>query len=318
MSALPDSPFPPPEPGLDAAVRAQLDAEAARTNAPALWQNVLARLNADASPTPAKPTRRRWAGSVLAFAATAAAVLVTFLYWPIPKQVAASPSDILREVRSAHATGPDRCYSIAVDFPPPLKGLFPLLADDGRPNRVWTRGDEFVVVPGFTGRGAWGGDASGRVWVAPSHEAAARFTLDELPQKLKEAVTVRGMQLDTLLGELLADYDLSWGEAPSPAGDADRITATPREKVGLLGVVSADITVDRSSRAVRKLILRRKLANDAIVTFTFTLRPTDAPPPAYTAEGYVQPNAPVHDADAPVLRRRVLLQGLGEILGDGL
>lgn len=317
MSA-PKTPFPPPEPGLDAAVRAHLDADAGRTDGRAAWEAVLARLTADTAPTPAIPTRRRWGRAVAAVASLAAAVLVGVVFWPGPREVVASPADVIRAARSTHAGGPDRCYSFALDFPQPLKDRFPLLADDGRPNRVWTRGDEFVVVPGFTGRGAWGRDASGRVWVAPSREAAARFTPDELPQKLKEAVTVRGMVLDTLLGELLAGYDLAWSEAPSPAGDADRITATPRESVGLLGVLSADITVERSTRIVRALTLRRMFVNDAVVTFTFTLRPTADPPPAYTAEGHVQPNAPVHDADAPILRRRVLLQVLGEIPADGL
>lgn len=316
----PENPFPPPEPGLDAAVRAQLDAEAARTNPQAAWENVLARLNADPPPptTPASPTRRRRLGAAAALAATAAAVLVAWAFWPGPRLASASPSEVIREARTAHAAGPDRCYSVAIDFPQPLKGLFPLLADDARPNRVWTRGDEFVVVPGFTGRGAWGRDASGRVWVAPSREAAARFTADELPQKLKEAVAVRGMELDTLLGDLLADYDLAWGEDPSPAGDLDHITATPRRSVGVLGVVSADLAVDKTTRTVRVLTLRRKFVNDAVVTFTFTLRTTADPPPAYTAEGHLQPNAPVHDADAPVLRRRVLLQVIGEIPPDGL
>jgi hypothetical protein len=135
---------------------------------------------------------------------------------------------------------------------------------------------------------------------------------------LKEAVAVRGLELDTLLGELLADYHLAWGEAPSPAGDADHITATPRESVGLLGVLSADIAVERSTRIVRGLTLRRMFVNGAVATFTFTLRPTADPPPAYTAEGHVRPNAPVHDADAPALRRRVILLGLGELLANGL
>jgi hypothetical protein len=142
--------------------------------------------------------------------------------------------------------------------------------------------------------------------------------MDELPKKLREAVTVRGMELHSLLGILLADYELSWSEAPSPAGDADRITATPRNAVEMLGVVSADITVDQMSRTVRQLILRRKFVNDGVVTLTFTLSPTNDPPPSYTAEGHLPPNAPVHDTNAPVLRRRVLLQGLGEILADGL
>lgn len=313
MTAPPDSPFPPPEPGLDAAVRAQLDAEAARTNTPAVWEGVLARLNADAAPpptAPGKPTRRRWPGAVLASAATAAAVLVAFVFWPSPKQVAASPSDALRQARAAHA-GRGRAYSFAIDFPPPLKDRFPLLADTGRRQTVWTSGDNFVVSPGFTGQGAWGRDHLGRVWVAPSREAAARFTPDELPPVLKDAVAVRGLELDTLLGELLADYDLTW------AAD-DRISATPRGSVRPLGVLSADIRLDQATPVIRQLTLRRLLVNDGVVTLTFRLTDPGSEVPAYVVERHLDPNAPVHDAHTPVLRRRVLLQGLGELLANGL
>ncbi len=309
--STPDSPFPPPEPGLDAAVRAHLDAEAARTDAGATWETVLARLNADPPTTPAKPTRRRWARAALAVAATAAAVLVALFFWPGPRQLTASPSDVLREARTAHAAGPDRCYSFAIDFPQPLKDRFPLLADNGRTQTVWTSGDQFVVSPGFTGKGAWGRDHLGRVWFAPTREAAARFTLDELPPALKEAVAVRGLELDTLLGELLADYDLAWA-------DADRISATPRGTVGLLGVLSADITVEKTTHSVRELILRRKLPNDDAVTLTFRQTEAGGDVPGYPAERHLNPKAPVHDADTPVLRRRVLIQGLGEIVVNGL
>jgi hypothetical protein len=66
------------------------------------------------------------------------------------------------------------------------------------------------------------------------------------------------------------------------------------------------------------LILRRKLPNDGVVTLTFRQTEAGGEAPGYDAERHMNPKSPVHDADTPVLRRRVLIQGLGEIVVNGL
>ncbi len=308
---MPADPFPDPPSGLDAVVRAALEADAARVDGQAAWGAVLARLDV----APAGP-RRGWVRGAAALAALAAALLIAVAFWPGGGKVAASPADVVRDALAAHAAGPDRCYTQAVELPPAVRDRFPLLTDRGLAPRIWTRGDRFVVEP-WLGDGAWGRAPDGRVWFAPSRAAAARFGLDELPPPVREAVAVRGMELHTLLDDLLAGHDLTWTEPPTEA--VYEITAAARGAVAPFRLAGAALTVDRDTSAVRRLVLRRALPGGGEATITFDLIETatrDAA--AYTPAAHLAAGAGVHDATEPGPRRRVLLQGLGRFLTTGL
>ncbi|MBN9518221.1 hypothetical protein J0H58_06835 [bacterium] len=304
-------PFPDPPPGLDAVVRAALEADAARVDGRAAWGAVLARLDV----SPAGPRRGRLRGAAV-LATLAAALLVAVAFWPGGGQVAASPADVVRDARAAHAGGPDRCYAQVVELPPAVRDRFPLLADRGLAPRIWTRGDRFVVEP-WLGDGAWGRAPDGRVWFAPSRAAAARFGLDELPPAVREAVAVRGMDLPTLLDDLLAGHDLTWTEPPT--GAVYEITTAARGAGTPFRLAGAALTVDRETHAVRRLVLRRVLPGGDEATITFDLIETATrDTAAYTPAAHLDAGARVHDAAEPGPRRRVLLQGLGRFLAAGL
>ncbi len=305
--------FPPPPPGLDAVVRARLDADAARTDGPAIWANVQARLEADAAP--ARP-RRKWLKPVAALIATAAALFVAIVLWPAQNDVAASPAEVVSAARKAHEDGPDRCYTVSSELPPGLQERFPLLAAAARSGTLCTRRDRFVVESAFGTAGAWGRDPDGRVWVAPTREAAARYTADELPPTLRTVVAVWGLDLNTLLGDVLADFELS---RTSATKETDTITATRTGPARLFQPLAAEITVEKATGAVRRLVLSRSLPNDNVARITFELQSTGTRDPGvYRAEGHLKPAGPIYDADRRVLRLRTLAHGLGEILAKDL
>jgi hypothetical protein len=308
---MPENPFPPPDPGLDAAVRARLEADAARTDGAAMWANVRARLEGET----ARP-RRRWFGPVAALVATAAALFLAVALWPANNDVAASPAEVVDAARKAHEDGPDRCYTVASELPPGLQDRYPLVAAAARSGVVCTRGDRFVVESAFGTAGVWGRDPDGRVWVAPTRDAAARYTRDEFPPPLRTVVAVWGLDLRTLLADVLADFDLARVGATA---DTDTITATRSGPSKVFQPLAAEITVEKATGTVRRLVLNRSLPNDHVAKITFELQSTGTRDPAmYTAEGHLRAGAPVYDSDRRVLRLRVLAQGLGEILAKGL
>jgi hypothetical protein len=311
-----NDPFPPPEPGLDALVRAQLDAEAARVDSGRIWDRLADQLHADAAPI-TRPTRR-WVRVVAGFATVAALLIAAFVFTPT-RDAAATPAQVVESARAAYRPDADRCYTQTVQLPPNLPAPMSLLLDSGRAVTVRTRGDRFVVTPGLGGRGAWGRDAEGRVWIAPTREAAARFTPAELPPAVLDAVKIRGLEVGPLLDEVLKDFDLAWAEPPARGAPTLAVRAT-RRGAPLPGQIhSAELVIEKETRVVRSLALRRQLAIGGTLTLTFTLADTTERDPAdYTAEGHVDKGQLVFDASRPVLRRRVLLQNLGDVIVNGV
>ncbi|WP_439620416.1 hypothetical protein [Gemmata sp.] len=311
----PNDPFPPPEPGLDALVRAQLDAEAGRVDAGRMWDRLAGQLHADAAPA-TRPTRR-WVRVAAGFATVAALLVAAFVLTP-SRDAAATPAQVVESARAAYRPDADRSYTQTVQLPPNLPAPMSLLLESGRAVTVCTRGDRFAVTPGLGGRGAWGRDADGRVWIAPTRDAAARFTPAELPPAVLDAVKVRGLEVGPLLDEVLKDFDLAWAEPPDRGAPTQAVRAT-RRGAPLPGQIhSAELVVEKETRVVRSLALRRQLAIGPL-TLSFTLADSAERDPAiYTAEGHVDPGQPVYDASRPVLRRRVLLLNLGDVIVNGL
>jgi hypothetical protein len=183
---------------------------------------------------------------------------------------------------------------------------------------IWVRGDQFVAEPGLAGIGAWGRDAEGRIWIAPTRQVAARFTPDEVPLGLQEAAQVRGLELDQLLGGVLADFDLAWAD-PSPGSQHKTITATRRTPPRPFQVASAELVVEPETNLIHSLTLRRMLPAGGLATVAFERDShPGAPPIVYAASGYLGPRAPVYDAERPHLRRWVMLKHFGRVVKAGL
>jgi len=310
--------FPLPEAGIDALVRAQLDAEASRVDPSALCTRVFARLEADVSSSHRGSTRRRFV-VVAGFMALAAALLVGMFVLGPSREAVATPVQVVESARAAYVPDADRSYSQTLQLPPNTPAPLALILDSGRTVSLYTRGDRFVVEPGFGGRGAWGSDGNGRVWIAPTRDAAARFDETELPPAVRDVVRIRGLELGTMLDEVLKDYDLAWAEEPVRNAATFSVVATRRNPAIPGQIRSADLVVEKDTRMIRSLVLNRQLISGGIATVTFThtgATPRDAT--AYTAEGHIDAGKPVFDGTRPILRRKILLQNLGDVLVNGL
>lgn len=310
------SPNPFPEPGIDAVVRAQLDAEAARTDARGMAESVLARLGA--RPTP-PPRRRDWkrAAALVGLGALAAAVLIGVFALSGPREVVAAPTpaEVVQDARGAYSRNDTRCYRVTVDAQ--AREAFPLLAQDVE-RTLCTRGDRFVVEPGFGGKGAWGRDSAGRVWVAPTTDGAAAFDESELPAVLRTAVKIHELEPDTLLDEVLASFELVWSEPPAPGAETYSVTATRRGEVPPLRLASAELVIEKGTKRVRSLVLNRRGLGSAHATLTFTLVATVGRDDAvFTPEGHIRRGAPIYDRSKPLLRHRLLRQHLGDAVAGG-
>ena len=318
---LPPNSFPEPEPGIDELVRAQLDADAARIDAQGMADRILAQLAADAEPTPTLRRVRVWrrVASVAGVVGLAAAVLIAAFALSGPREVAASPAQVVQGARDAYTRNEARCYRVTIELPPRLREAFPLLALDTSPRVLCTRGDRFVVEPGFGGRGAWGSDGSGRVWVAPTIEGAVAFDESELPVALRNAVKIHELELDSLLDEVLANFDLTWTEPPERAAETYSVTAVRRGDVRPLHIASAELVIEKHTKIVRSLVVRRKALGEGTTALTFALLETVSKDDAvFTPEGHIKPGALVHDRTKPNLRRRLLIQQIGEIVFRGM
>jgi hypothetical protein len=249
----------------------------------------------------------------------AAAVLVVVFLIPPAKQAVASPAEVVQAARVAHEHGSDRRYTQTVTLTHAEADPLAHPVEGGRRAVVWVRGNRFVAQPGWGGTGAWGRDPDGRVWFAPTREAAVRYTEAELPATVREAVQIRGLELDALLGGVLADFDLTWADPPTPKAARRVVVATHRSPATSFQVVSAEVVIETESHLIRSLTLRRTLPAGAVATIAFELdtMPINTPV-VYTAEGYLNPGSPVYDAATPIQRRFVLRKHFARLMKGGL
>lgn len=303
--------FPYPEPPLDRAVRARLDAEAGGLETERLLAGVRQRLAADAI-VPGR-RRRRW---LLAAAGLLAASILVAVFLLIPGgTIQASPRQIVERARTTHRQSDDRCYMVRVEMPPEVRKLFPRV-DFDRESRVCTRGDRyFVELP--NGRGHWGRDEMKRVWFVPNADGGARFDDAEVPAIFREFLSIRAVNLAELLDEVLAECDLSSANNVEVPEGVRRVYAVSRDPArSLRGAV---IDVEKGTNMVRRLALDRQLFRDprSKASVIFTLVDT-APQPIeqYSAEGHLNPGAPVYDGSRPVARLDLLVRHFGRFKQD--
>jgi hypothetical protein len=245
-------------------------------------------------------------------------LLIGIFYITPHREAVASPAEMVQAARAVYCQNDARCYRVAVTLPARLRETFSLLAIDTSPRTLCTRGDRFVVEPGFAGKGAWGRDAAGRIWVAPTHDGAAAYDASELPLPLQNAVKIHELELGTLLDDVLADFDLTWLEAPAATADTYIIAATRHNRAGPFRIASAQLEIERETKLIRSLTVNRQLLGEGTATIAFTLLNTVAKEDAaFSPESHIKNGAPVYDRTKPLLRRRFILQHLGNHIGNG-
>lgn len=256
---------PPDDDPLFGLVRRHLLAESAGIDAGPLY----ARLRG-ATPKPtAAPRWRRWTAGALAFSVALAAGFVGGLSLA-PGPVRASAEVLVKEAQVVHALPLDRCYLVETRPEPGFtEKNYPLLAQT-RVSRLWTRGDRFWVESTEPNRHwAWGRDDEGNFWMTVGRTRGVRFERKELPPPLAVACEVYSMKVESLLGDVLRNFDLE-REPGDDAGTAV-IRATPRRGRPVPGLRGATLTIDAETKVVRKAELVRMVMGKPAATVTFTL-----------------------------------------------
>ena len=236
----------PPDDQLDALLRDQLNRQAEQIDPRPLFHAIMARSTTGGGPgsaaasaplAPAAPPRKigvAHAARFLASAAALAACLLLGLYLaPAWQTHAATAEELVREARVAHRQPLDRCYLVELRAWSLLNERAPQ-REAFRTNRLWTRGDRFWMESANpAARWAWGRDDRGGIWIAAFEgRAGIRLDADEVPHSLDAACDVMSMRPDTLLDDVLRDFDLRReppvGRRTRGAGDRRRPQAGPR------------------------------------------------------------------------------------------
>ena len=269
-----DDLFPRPDDPLERLVRARLDAQAARETAD-VWERA--------------QRKRPWTGRAVRGLTAAAALLLASLTltWGIGR-AQATPAQAVARALEVHREDADHEYALRGEF----AGLV-------REATLWTRGDRFRIEPAPGGKGAWGQDRDGSVWIAPTPAAGAVFRADEVPAGLQEMLAIRSVRLPVLLETVLKHCDLS--RLPDAPQGIDRVEAV--SQAGTLRRAVLDI--DRDG-LVRSLTLTRQLAVGE-VTLALDLRGSASKDGAfYTLKGALAAHGEVFDSDRPVKRLGLL------------
>jgi len=307
----------PPDDALDALLRDQLDRQAERIDPRPLFHAIMARSATAGRPAstaasaPPRTTGGARAARFLASAAALAACLLLGLYLaPAWQAHAATAEELVREARAAHRQPLDRCYLVELrasslpDESAPLR-------EASRTNRLWTRGDRFWMESANpTARWAWGRDDRGGLWIAAfGGRAGVRLDADEVPRSLDAACDVMSMRPDTLLDDVLRDFDL---RREPPAADAPGvrvIDAALKPGHAHPALAAARLELDAETRVIRRLVLHRTRGGQPVATVTYTLVET-APQDdgKYALDGHLLPPAEVYTRDRDPARRRDILR----------
>jgi hypothetical protein len=314
-----NAPRNPADHPVDALVRDHLAAQAATVDA----ADMLARVrNAECENKPAPPPARRFSfrvpHSAFRIFGAAATVLLAFAggWYFGEKPAHASAESLVREARQAHALPLDRCYLVqSVPEGDGLLARYPQVAQP-RETRLWTRGDRFWIESTNPEKHwAWGRD-QGRVWMALGGAKGVWFDRDELAEndELAHAVTVvcdlYSMRVETLLTEMLADFDLK-RENTETAGavTTHRIRAELKPGVSSPRLRAAVLEIDAETRVLRRLVLHRTRRGEPVGTVTFTLVETRTQnDETYTLEGHLNPDAQVYGRGSDWPQRTAVLR----------
>jgi len=238
----------------------------------------------------------RWAAGL------AAVVCIAFLIVRSQTTALANAGSIVRASMQAHRDSVERVYVVDVEWqnPQTAKQI---------PNRdvhVTTRGDQFWI--GIRGRRriALGSEPDGGVWIALSRFRGLRVEPDEVGPLLEDITELFGLRVESMLAGLLRNHEL---EITNENDATYVITATPTRLRGWVREVQ--IEVDRETKAVRKMVARRRSPRRGFSTVTFTLVETRTPVPTrYQLNGHLFQRSIVLTSESQPDRRRDVLTNL--------
>jgi hypothetical protein len=232
--------------------------------------------------------RRRWGVAVAAAAALALSAAGVIYVWPS----SASAATLVLATKRVHELPVDRCYLVEVQPSAPDESTS--APKYGRVDRLWTRGDRFFVESSNRqDRWTWGQDNTGAVWLTSGRKRGLRLEADEVPPGFRRLCDTLSMQFETLLDQLLDDFELTWEDADASTLPQTRVVHAVRKGARPRGrIQEARLEIDAETKVIRKLAVKRWSRGRAtawrLETATYTLVGSEAQPDlCYQPEGHL-------------------------------
>lgn len=235
-------------------------------------------------------------------------------------QPEASAELLLTEARRVHSLPLDRCYVVEL---PPLTakteasdvstaapaGILELAI--GRVDRLWIRGDQFFIESSNKRhRWVWGMDETGTAWLTFDPHLGLKLESDELPVWLGKLSEVLSMRFETLLTEVLHDFELSW-ESPDVGAQTRVVRAVRTEHSRLRWLQEAQLEIDIETKVLQRITVIRSGRFAAPTTVTYRLAATAAQPDLkYQIEGHLEEPFVILSRDHQPERRAEILSRL--------
>jgi hypothetical protein len=222
-------------------------------------------------------TRRRWTVAVAAAMTTVALGVVGIVYL---RPSSAGAATLVLASKHVHELPLDRCYLVEVQ--PMNDDQTSTTPVPRRVDRLWTRGDRFFIESSNDRyRWVWGQDATGAVWLASGRRRGLRLEASEVPPWLRSLCDTHSMEFETLLGQLLQNFHLTWEASDSktlPQTHVVRAIRKPGHRENR--VVRARLEIDVETKVIRRLVVWRWFRGGTyprrLVTTTYTLVGSEA------------------------------------------
>jgi hypothetical protein len=255
--------------------------------------------------------RRRWSVAVAAAAALALSAVGVVYVWPS----SASAATLVLAAKRVYELPVDRCYLVEVQ--PSVPDESTPAFNYGRVDRLWTRGDRFFIESSNRqDRWTWGQDSTGAVWLTNGRKRGLRLEADEVPPGLRKLCDTLTMQFETLLDQLLDDFELTWEVADASTLPQTRVVHAVRKGARPRGhVQEARLEIDAETKVIRKLAVKRWSRDWAtawrLETATYTLVGSEAQPDlCYQPEGHLEALFVVFSREHEPEKRNAILSRL--------
>ena len=200
-----------------------------------------------------------------------------------------------------HAEPIERIYVVSVEL---AESSIPDFAPP-RDVRIMTQGDRFwVEMSRGEKRWMWGQDADDAIWMTLGPKRALRIERDERGVPMQYISDIYSLNLETLLDGVLQNFRVSYS---ADSGPTHVMTATPpRPSQSRLREMTID--VDKETKVIRKLVIRRSIPQQGESTVTFTLVDSRVPDETlYRPEGHLSAPFRILSREAKPDKRREML-----------
>jgi hypothetical protein len=236
---------------------------------------------------PIRPLRRLALGSLMA-----AVVLIAFLGGRYFDSGSAQAASLLKDVRSVHIQGIDRCYLVQHAVEPNLQSKPADLASE---SILWTRGEYFWSDTAIgLKRLKIGRDESGTIWLAPDARKGIRFSATSaFPKEVETLSQIASMTVPVLVDEVLSDFDI---RTDRPVSGRSVVWAQLKAGRSHAFLSAAMLEVDLERNLLVRLVLWLHKADAPNGTVTYTLVDRLAPGDAsYRLESHLDADSVIED-----------------------